>query len=45
MAAVSSLTEVRDPRRMACQVVIEKKHSINRPSGAVWRSPASARLT
>ncbi len=27
MAAVSSLTEVKEPRRMACRVMTEKKHS------------------
>jgi len=32
MVATSCLTEVNEPRRMAWRVMIEKKHSINRPS-------------
>ena len=33
MVATSCLTEVKEPRRMAWRVMIEKKHSINRPWG------------
>ena len=36
MVATSCLTEVNEPRRMAWRVMIEKKHSINRP----WRISA-----